>query len=65
MWTTEHSLRHTFKDRLRAVETPLEALDQLGGWSSGIVLWKGLFFGALKEVFGYDCNTEAISIILI
>ena len=34
MWTTEHSLRHTFKDRLRAVETPLKALDQLGGWSS-------------------------------
>ena len=31
---TAHSLRHTFRDRLRAVETPLEAIDQLGGWSS-------------------------------
>ena len=30
----EHSLRYTFRDRLRAVETPLEAIDQLGGWSS-------------------------------
>ena len=25
---------HTFRDRLRAAEVPLEAIDQLGGWSS-------------------------------
>lgn len=31
---TAHSLRHTFRDRLRAAEVPLEAVDQLGGWSS-------------------------------
>ena len=31
---TGHSLRHTFRDRLRAAEVPLEAIDQLGGWSS-------------------------------
>ena len=31
---TAHSLRHTFRDRLRATEVPLEAIDQLGGWSS-------------------------------
>ena len=31
---TAHSLRHTFRDRLRAAEVPLEAIDQLGGWSS-------------------------------
>ena len=31
---TAHSLRHTFRDRLRAIEAPLEAIDQLGGWSS-------------------------------
>ncbi|WP_391482643.1 tyrosine recombinase XerC [Nereida sp. NH-UV-3] len=30
---TAHSLRHTFRDRLRAAEVPLEAIDQLGGWS--------------------------------
>ena len=26
-------LRHTFRDRLRAVEAPLDMIDQLGGWS--------------------------------
>jgi len=31
---TAHSLRHTFRDRLRASEVPLEAIDQIGGWSS-------------------------------
>ena len=31
---TAHSLRHTVRDRLRASEVPLEAIDQLGGWSS-------------------------------
>lgn len=31
---TAHSLRHTFRDRLRAVECPLELLDALGGWSN-------------------------------
>ena len=31
---TAHSLRHTFRDRLRAVECPMELIDQIGGWSS-------------------------------
>jgi integrase len=31
---TAHSLRHTMRDRLRAVMTPLEMIDQIGGWSS-------------------------------
>lgn len=31
---TAHSLRHSMRDRLRAVECPLEAIDQIGGWSS-------------------------------
>lgn len=31
---TAHGLRHTFRDRLRAVECPLEMIDGLGGWSS-------------------------------
>lgn len=31
---TAHCLRHTFRDRLRAVECPLELIDQIGGWSS-------------------------------
>ena len=28
-----HGLRHSFRDRLRAVECPSEIIDQLGGWS--------------------------------
>ena len=31
---TAHSLRHTMRDRLRAAAVPLEAIDQIGGWSS-------------------------------
>ena len=28
-----HCFRHSFRYRLRAVECPLEIIDQLGGWS--------------------------------
>jgi integrase len=46
---TAHCLRHTFRDRLRAVECPLELIDQIGGWSSvGTV---GSKYGQ-----GYDLN---------
>ena len=31
---TADSLRHTFRDRLRASGCPLELMDQIGGWSS-------------------------------
>ena len=31
---TAHSLRHTFRDRLRASGCQLELIDQIGGWSS-------------------------------
>ena len=27
-----HGFRHSFRDRLRAVECPSEVIDQLGGW---------------------------------
>jgi integrase len=30
---TMHSFRHSFRDRLRAVECPHDVIDQLGGWS--------------------------------
>jgi integrase len=30
---TAHSLRHTMRDRLRAVECPAEMIDQIGGWA--------------------------------
>lgn len=29
---TAHSLRHTMRDRLRAIECPMELIDQIGGW---------------------------------
>ena len=28
-----HGLRHSFRDRLRAVEAPIDMIDQLGGWA--------------------------------
>jgi integrase len=31
---TEHCLRHTFRDRLGAVECPMDMIDQIGGWKS-------------------------------
>lgn len=31
---TTHCLRHSLRDRLRDAEVPLEAIDQIGGWSS-------------------------------
>ena len=30
---TIHGFRHKFRDRLRAVDAPLEMIDQMGGWS--------------------------------
>ena len=27
-----HGFRHSFRDRLRAIECPLDIIDQLGGW---------------------------------
>jgi integrase/uncharacterized protein YcgL (UPF0745 family) len=32
-----HSLRHSMRDRLRAVECPSDIIDQIGGWSSSSV----------------------------
>ena len=29
---TAHCLRHTFRDRLRAIECPTDMIDQIGGW---------------------------------
>lgn len=28
-----HAFRHSFRDRLRAISTPVDMIDQLGGWS--------------------------------
>ena len=32
-----HDLRHSLRDRLRAVECPSDIIDQIGGWSSSSV----------------------------
>jgi len=29
-----HSFRHSFRDRLRAVQCPSDIIDQLGGWKT-------------------------------
>ena len=43
-----HSFRHSFRDRLRAVECPFEVIDRLGVWiTSGV----GQTYGK-----GYDLN---------
>ena len=47
---TAHFLRHTFRDRLRTVECPLEIIDQIGGWSS--ISSIGSSYG-----MGYDLKT--------
>ena len=31
---TAHCLRHAMRDRLRAVECPMDMIDQIGGWRS-------------------------------
>ena len=31
---TAHSLRHTMRDRLRAVNCPMDMIDEIGGWKS-------------------------------
>ena len=50
---TAHSLRHTFRDRLRASGCPLELIDQIGGWSSigtiGSKYGQGYELGAVKD----------------
>ena len=50
---TAHSLRHTFRDRLRASGCPLELIDQIGGWSSigtiGSKYGQGYELGAVRD----------------
>jgi integrase len=50
---TDHSLRHTFRDRLRASGCPLELIDQIGGWSSigtiGSRYGRGYELGAVRD----------------
>ena len=48
---TAHSLRHTFRDRLRASGCPLEPIDQIGGWSS---------IGTIGSKYGQGYELDAV-----
>ena len=43
-----HGLRHSFRDRLRAVDAPIEMIDRLGGWSLKTV----------GQAYGDGCQLE-------
>ena len=51
---TAHCLRHTMRDRLRAVECPMDMIDQIGGWRSvatiGVGYGKGYGIEAIRAV---------------
>jgi len=53
---TTHCLRHSLRDRLRSAEVPLEAIDQIGGWSSvggaGTKYGRGYTTSKLAEFLG-------------
>ena len=53
---TAHCLRHTFRDRLRAVECPMDLIDQIGGWSS---------FGTVVSNYGKGHSAKIVSRSLI
>ncbi len=50
---TAHSLRHSLRDRLRAVECPVDMIDQIGGWKSvggvGVNYGRGYSLAKLRE----------------
>lgn len=56
---TAHSLRHTMRDRLRAVECPMELIDQIGGWRTvgGVGVSYGMGYSIEKtyEIFCRIC----------
>ena len=49
---TAHCLRHTFRDRLRAVECPTDMIDQIGGWSS---------INSVSSSYGHGFNLEIVT----
>ena len=58
---TAHCLRHTFRDRLRAVECPIDLIDQKGEWKSvnsiGNSYGKGYCIQMKRRYFTVLCAT--------
>ena len=56
---TEHCLRHTMRDRLRAVECPMDMIDQIGGWRSvstiGVRYGEGYKLNKVRKVINKVC----------
>ena len=52
---TAHCLRHTMRDRLRAVECPMDKIDQIGGWRSVATIGVG---------YGEEYSIEAIRAVM-
>ena len=52
---TAHCLRHTMRDRLRAVECPMDMIDQIGGWRSVATIGVG---------YGEEYSIEAIRAVM-
>ena len=50
---TVHCLRHTIRDRLRAIECPMDLIDQIGGWKSASSIGSsyGLGYQIEKSVY--------------
>ncbi|MDB0060398.1 tyrosine-type recombinase/integrase, partial [Planktomarina sp.] len=64
---TAHSLRHTMRDRLRAVECPMDMIDQIGGWRSASSIGKnyGQGYSQLKIKKWFKKITVAKTQVLI
>ena len=58
-----HSLRHSLRDRLRAIECPAEIIDQIGGWSTpgvGSNYGKGYTLEVMHRWLARIQETEAV-----
>ena len=62
---TAHCLIHTMRDRLRAVECPMDMTDQIGGWKSvsgvGVGYGQGYQVNQIKEIMGKVAITNTMS----